>query len=452
VELVNDDVESDDGRSTKSSNASKEPMDADEPTNEEMVEASTNQGLLVDEVKKNSSEAVSKEHQELHLNSDGVEENPSESVTKEPGNEGLNSSQSEIDGGSGEEEDVAKEVEIGIDDYKMEKEGEVCHSSPSMEHAKLSPNGAETSGGEVEEVAGETEAENEVGQDKLSAKDTEDPKDEVASEMEVENEVEQDQLSAKDMETLEDEEDALGGEMEVEIVEQNQLSPKDAEAIGVGIFGESGRESEHYKDNVGMKNGLSMLEHLKLQAKVKVKVIRKEKISRNTDEEKVSEEVMITTGEEGKQEETESFTAKSYRVVIVLKRGARIQKRTDTLLCREVLDKARIVIFEFALTPKNMDPKKVFTSVLEGSLKDVAHGDIWPESGSLSFKRTLSKILTEMQMARSKARRASTVDAMFEENEKLKKKGEEFKANIKKMVDEADRLKKSIKKARGFLA
>merc|ERR1719397_653411 len=111
----------------------------------------------------------------------------------------------------------------------------------------------------------------------------------------------------------------------------------------------SDEEENLYKDNIGLKNGMSMLEHLKKQANAsKGKPIIEEKLAKSSNEEKVPEKAIVAkTGEEDKREDTqepENFTARSYRVVIAMKRGAKILRRSDTLLHREVVGKTRIVV------------------------------------------------------------------------------------------------------------
>jgi len=246
---------------------------------------------------------------------------------------------------------------------------------------------------------------------------------------------------------------------EEEALEFEEEAPED-KSHGVEELPEkqemSGEEENLYKDTVGLKNGMSMLEHLKKQANAsKGKSIIEKKLLSNSKKEKVPEKALVAkTGDEEKEEnhqEAGNFTARSYRVVIAIKRGAKVLRRSDTLLRREVVGKTRIVVLEFAITPKNMEPKKVFSNVIDGPLKDYAHGDAWPESGALSFKRTLTKVLTQMQKARAIEKRASTVDALFEENNQLKMKNEVLDTKIKETKDEIDNLKKTIKLARGIL-
>merc|ERR1719233_426830 len=257
----------------------------------------------------------------------------------------------------------------------------------------------------------------------------------------------QDRLAPRDTEAPEDE--AL--EFEEAPEDQNREVEEAPEKEQL-----SGEEENLYKDTVGLKNGMSMLEHLKKRAQAsKGKPIIEEKLVKSSNEEKAPEKAIVPkTGEEDKREDTqepENFTARSYRVVIAMKRGAKILRRSDTLLHREVVGKTRIVVLEFAITPKNMEPKEAFSAVIDGPLKDYAHGDVWPESGALSFKRTLTKVLTQMQKARAMEKRASTVDALFEENNQLKAKNEELDTKIKNAKKEIDDLKKTIKVARGFL-
>jgi len=240
------------------------------------------------------------------------------------------------------------------------------------------------------------------------------------------------------------------------LTELERMTKKDPAVCDSGTF-EMARESDgdeesHYIDKVGLKNGLSLIEHLKLQSNLnRERVSGGDKLTGSTDDQTVTDSVETITGDAQKQQ-IEDFTTMSYRVVIALKRGARILRRSDTLLKREALDQARIVILEFALTPKNMEPKKVVTTVTDGPLKDLAHGGVWPESGSLSFKRTVSKVLNQMQDARTKEKNASTVDALFEENKVLKAKSGELEEKLQKLRDEVGIIKKNIKKARGFLA
>jgi len=236
--------------------------------------------------------------------------------------------------------------------------------------------------------------------------------------------------------------------------EPEQLTQKDSAACESGAF-EMARESDgdeesHYIEKVGLKNGLSLIEHLKLQSNLnRERVSGGDKLTGSADDQTGTCSVEITAGDEKQQ--IENFTT-SYRVVIALKRGARILRRSDTLLKREAVDKARIVILEFALTPKNMEPKKVVTTVTDGPLRDLVHGGVWPESGNLSFKRTVSKVLGQIQVARTKEKSAYTVDALFEENKVLKAKRGDLEEELQKLRDEVGILKKNMKKARGFLA
>lgn len=142
---------------------------------------------------------------------------------------------------------------------------------------------------------------------------------------------------------------------------------------------------------------------------------------------------------------------KSYRVVIALKKGARLLQHSENLLKDEDLNNTRIFILEFAISSRNQKPKDIFTSVMEGPLKDVAHGEIWPESGPLSFKHTLTKVLSEMQVAREKERRDYGTEALFQQNVQLKKNRGGFEVEIKTLKEEANRLRKRIRTAMSYL-
>lgn len=160
----------------------------------------------------------------------------------------------------------------------------------------------------------------------------------------------------------------------------------------------------------------------------------------------LNENHMVNQNDEFGKSET-----KSYRVVISLNKGARVLQHSENLLKVEDLNDTRIFILEFAITSRNQKPKDIFTSAMEGPLKDVAHGEIWPESGPLSFKHTLTKVLSEMQAAREKERRAYGTKALLQENVQLKKKRGGFESEIKSLKEEANRLRKRIRTAMSYL-
>merc|ERR1719233_2181646 len=207
-----------------------------------------------------------------------------------------------------------------------------------------------------------------------------------------------------------------------------------------------------------------MLDHLKMKLRtnkiVKPKVIvtkEVKSVSKNKPTAKVAAQGKKSAAkdeeadDEEDQELEKSGGARSYRVVIALKRGARFQRRADNLLSREDLNKARVLILEFALTAKNSTPKKVFNAAMGGPLKEVAHGAVWPEKGPLSFKHTVTSVLSEMQIARAKEKRLSGAEAMFEENQELKKQVENYFVEVKNLKEEVDGLKKRIKRATSCL-
>merc|ERR1719510_2173212 len=141
----------------------------------------------------------------------------------------------------------------------------------------------------------------------------------------------------------------------------------------------------------------------------------------------------------------------SYRVVIGLKRGVRTLRRADQLMSRDILNRARILILEFALTAKKRSAKKVFDDAQGGPLKEVSNGEPWPAKGPACFKRTLTSILSKMQVARAKEKRFASGEALFEENQKLQKKNQDLEEKLKRAREETDRLRKKIKNAKDAL-
>merc|ERR1719513_429502 len=120
-------------------------------------------------------------------------------------------------------------------------------------------------------------------------------------------------------------------------------------------------------------------------------------------------------------------------------------------MSREKLDRSRIIVLEFALTPQNSTPKKAFTTLMEGPYEDIANAEIWPEKGPLSFKHTLTNILSDMLVARAKEKRVSNAEAIFEENQELKKKNRSYEAKLEDLTSEMERLKKKISRAKESL-
>jgi len=201
-----------------------------------------------------------------------------------------------------------------------------------------------------------------------------------------------------------------------------------------------------YKEDVGLKNGKSMVQQLM-------------EMNKNPDEQQkegaAAKAVVKKSGSgentEDPPAEPESFETTSYRVVIVTKRGARIIRRADSLLSRDKLERSRIIILEFALTSQNSTPKKVFTTLMDGPYEDTANAEIWPEKGLLSFKHTLTNILSDMLVAREKEKRVSNAEAIFEENQELKKKNRSYETKLEDLTSEMERLKKKIQRAKETL-
>jgi len=212
-------------------------------------------------------------------------------------------------------------------------------------------------------------------------------------------------------------------------------------------------EQSDFKKNIGLRSEVSLLDDLEsdsikqenpeklLKALVKSKELPKSK-AKAGEGNQVDENNIPNRDDEFRKSET-----KSYRVVIALKKGARLLHHSENLLRVEDLNNARVFILEFAITSKNQTPKDIFASAMEGPLKDVAHGEVWPETGPLSFKHTLTKVLSEMQVAREKERRAYGPEALFQENVELKKKRRGFEVNIKSLKEEANCLRKRIRTA-----
>merc|ERR1719233_2685000 len=210
-----------------------------------------------------------------------------------------------------------------------------------------------------------------------------------------------------------------------------------------------------YKEDVGLKNGKSMVQQL-MEMNKNSGEQQKEGTDKKGDGEPTGKEIekkssMEVENAEAPPAEPETFETTSYRVIIVTKRGARIIRRADSLLSREKLERSRIIILEFALTSQNSTPKKAFTTLMDGPYEDTANADIWPEKGPLSFKHTLTKILSEMLVARGKEKRASNAEAIFEENQELKKKNRNYEVKLEDLTSEMERLKKKISRAKETL-
>jgi len=210
-----------------------------------------------------------------------------------------------------------------------------------------------------------------------------------------------------------------------------------------------------YKEDVGLKNGKSMVQQL-MEMNKNADEQHKESAEKTGDSEPAEKEAEKKSSTEGKNAEAppaepETFETTSYRVVIVTKRGARIIRRADSLLSRDKLERSRIIILEFALTSQNSTPKKAFSTLMDGPYEETANADIWPEKGPLSFKHTLTKILSEMLVARGKEKRASNAEAIFEENQELKKKNRNYEVKLEDLTSEMERLKKKISRAKETL-
>jgi len=210
-----------------------------------------------------------------------------------------------------------------------------------------------------------------------------------------------------------------------------------------------------YKEDVGLKNGKSMVEAL-MEMNKNSGAQQKEGTDKTGDDEPTGKEVekkssMEDESAEAPPAEPETFETTSYRVIIVTKRGARIIRRADSLLSREKLERSRIIILEFALTSQNSTPKKAFTTLMDGPYEDIAEADIWPEKGPLSFKHTLTNILSDMLAARAKEKRVSNAEAIFEENQELKRKNRSYEAKFEDLTSELERLKKKILRAKETL-
>jgi len=236
--------------------------------------------------------------------------------------------------------------------------------------------------------------------------------------------------------------------------EQAQNDDQDMEKASEEVVDENEADTGVYKEDVGLKNGKSMVQQL-MEMNKNADEQEKEGAEKTRDDEAAAKEVekKASSGEnaEAPPAEPESFETTSYRVVIVTKRGARIIRRADSLLSRDKLERSRIIILEFALTSQNSTPKKVFTTLMDGPYEDTANAEIWPEKGPLSFKHTLTNILSDMLVAREKEKRVSNAEAIFEENQELKKKNRSYESKLEDLASEMERLKKKIQRAKETL-
>jgi len=237
--------------------------------------------------------------------------------------------------------------------------------------------------------------------------------------------------------------------------EQAQNEDQDMEKAPEEAADEIEADTGVYKEDVGLKNGKSMVQQL-MEMNKNADEQQKEGAEKTSDGEPATKEMVKKSGtgedaEEALPAEPESFETTSYRVVIVTKRGARIIRRADSLLSRDKLERSRIIILEFALTSQNSTPKKVFTTLMDGPYEDTANAEIWPEKGPLSFKHTLTNILSDMLVAREKEKRVSNAESIFEENQELKKKNRSYEAKLDDLTSEMERLKKKIQRAKETL-
>lgn len=345
-----------------------------------------------------------------------------------------------------ESEEAADEGESNkADNEKAEKPEEGENTSLELPE----PMDVESEELAAEEVGPDTSAEKKS--EKTSGPETSDKEPMNSDEVDKDG-VQEDESEKVQYKALEEEKD-IHQEVDADTAEKATSDPPVTEPNVEIEEDEENEEETHYKDNVGFKDGVSMLDHLKQKFRQSAQADTSQKVKAVEKSNVVKEptaEVKKPLEEEDVAKE-EEFTTKSYRVVIALKRPPAFLRRSDLLISRDIMHKTRIIILEFALTPKSSTSKKIFSAAMEGPLREVAHGGVWPEIGPLSFKHTVTKVLSEMHLAREKEKRLASAEAMYIENQGLKKKCKGYEGKLKDLEEEVLLLKKKIKKAKSCL-